>query len=106
MERFLAYLDRAAEQSRLETEKLRAADRADEADLTKIKTNVYGICRTVFQAVGQAKYREKLSELQETWTAALAAARQYGDTERAVVEEVKLQALKDCMEKYREYGGK
>lgn len=106
MERFLTYLDRAAEQCHLEAEQLRAADRGDEADLTKIKANVYGICRTVFQAVGQTKYREKLAGLRGTWEAALAAAGQHGDGERTLIEKIKLQALKDCMEKYQEYGEK
>ena len=95
MEQFLAYLDRQATLWTQESRKLAADDRKDESDLAKVRVNVYGICKSVFQVVGREKTVARLENLRKSWEASLAAARAHDDVKKAVIEEVKLTALNE-----------
>lgn len=93
MERFMAYLEDGEARLRQESRRLAADERGDEGDLAKIRANVYGICRSVFQTLGAERGRAKLAELKNAWETALSAAREHGDVKKAVIEEIKLETL-------------
>ena len=93
MEQFMAHLDERVEFMRQESRRLTADDRRDEGDLAKIQANVYGICKSVVQVLDRERAAAKLAGLKGEWETSLAAARTYGDTKRAVIEEIKLETL-------------
>ena len=105
MKDFLKSLEQTAGDLRQQAKDLAADSRQDDADLTKIRDNIYEICATVGGVVcktqpesrWEAVYRSKLAALPQSWRAALEAARAHGDDRRAAVEELKLEALADVL---------
>lgn len=91
----------AAEEARLNAE-----DRKDEAVFAKIRGNVFDIFRTVYaagvKAVGQERaeafLREKLNTIPKSWETALEKARAYGEADKACIETVKLDAVREIRE--------
>ena len=102
MEKFMAYLDEQAARLREESGKLAADHRKDEGDLTKIRANVYGICKSVLQVLDSGKAKAKLTELHDTWGQNLEAARGHGNVKQAVIEEIKLETLAEIVKKLEE----
>lgn len=51
MKEYLDYLDHTVAQLQQEAQALQSSDRADEANFVKIRINVCGICKTVFEAL-------------------------------------------------------
>ena len=99
MEQFMAYLDERAAFYRQESRRLAADDRRDEGDLAKIRANVYGICKSVFQVLDTEKGQTKLRGLQREWETSLATAREHNDGKKAAIEEIKLETLAEiCAE--------
>lgn len=93
----MAVLDDRAERLRRESVRLAADDRKDEGDLTKIRANVYGICKSVYQVLDGEKARAKLGALHDSWETALAAARDYNDLKKASIETIKLETLDEIL---------
>ena len=108
MKAFLKYIDKTVENLKQEEEKLASTDRKDEANLVKVRINVYGICKTVYQVFAQNKegkvlanaYLEKLDSLEEGWQASQKKAKEYDAVEKAVIEEIKLQAIADIRQQF------
>lgn len=108
MEAFVKELQAVAAALRQEADRLAADRRQDEADLTKIRANVYEVCATVgtvaCKTAGpearEAFYLKKLEELPRNWRMALEMARAHGNTQRAAVEELKLEALEDVLQRF------
>lgn len=105
MEKFMAYLDKTENVLRQQSAKLAAEDRQDECDLTKVRANVYGICKSVFQMLEKDQACAKLVELHTAWEKALAVAREHDDTKKAVIEQIKLKELNEIKEKLEEMFG-
>ena len=105
MEGYLAYLDDRAAQLREVSAALAAEQRRDEADLVKVRINVYGICRTIFSVLDRAAYEKKLDELGDTWLAAKELADRHGDVKNAVIGAVKVETLEKIRGEYRKFGG-
>ena len=95
MKQFMAYLDSKADFYRQESRRLAADDRRDEGDLAKIRANMYGICKSVFQVQGKEKAQVVLTGLQSEWETSLAAAREHNDGKKAAIEEIKLETLRE-----------
>jgi len=95
MEQFMAYLDEKAAFYRQESRRLTAGDRRDEGDLAKIRANVYGICKSVFAVLDEDKAKAKLAGLSCEWETSLVAAREHNDMKKAIIEEIKLEALSE-----------
>lgn len=93
MKQFMAYLDSKADFYRQESRRLTADDRRDEGDLAKIRANVYGICKSVFQVLDHEKAKAKLTGLQSEWETSLAKACEHDDVKKALIEETKLETL-------------
>lgn len=98
----------AAEEKRLNQE-----DRKDEAVFAKIRGNVFDIFRTVFSAgvktVGQEQagefLREKLDSIPRSWQAALEKAQAHGEGDKACIESVKLEAVREIRQTAGELWG-
>ncbi len=110
MSSLLEYIDKTVEQLQKEEKSLASTDRKDESNLVKIRINVYGICKTVYQVFSQIKsedvlkeaYLEKLDSLAKGWRESYEKARKFEDVEKAVVEELKLQTISDIRQKFIE----
>ena len=105
MNAFLQELQQQAQELRKQANALAADSRQDDADFAKIQANIYEICATIGNVVckitpeGQreALYRQKLADLPRNWRVALEAAEAHGNTQRATVERLKLEALADVL---------
>lgn len=108
MNGFLKELEQTAADLRQQAKAFSADSRQDDADLTKIRANIYEICATIGNVVRkntpegewEAAYRRKLEELPRNWQMALEAARDHGNAQRAAVEELKLEALADVLARF------
>ena len=88
---------------------LTADCRADEAIFEKIRMNVFDIFRTVYTAGGKASggsfekqldfLRRRLEEIPSSWQAALEAARSHGNSEKAHIEQLKLDTVAEIRQK-------
>jgi len=108
MQGFVKELQTIAQELRQEAKQLTTDRRQDEADLTKIRANIYEVCATVGNVAckmakpeeREAFYLKKLEELPQNWRMALEMAQAHGNTQRAAVEELKLEALEDVLKRY------
>ena len=68
--------------------------RGDEARFEQVRSNVYGIFRTVYAALGHSKalLLRRLEEISASWAESLRQAEIHGDTDKAHIERVKLDA--------------
>lgn len=108
MNAFLKELEQVAAQLRQQANAFAADARQDDADLTKIRANIYDICATIGNVVcktqpeeqRKAVFLKKLEELPHNWRVALEAAQAHGNAQRAAVEELKLEALEDVLARF------
>ena len=102
MEKFMAFLDEQVARLREESRRLAGDHRRDEGDLTKIRANVYEICKSVLQVLDREKAKAKLTELHVTWSKNLKMAREHDDVKQTVIEEIKLETLNEILCKMEE----
>ncbi len=103
METLITYIDECIEKLSQEEKKLAESDRKDEANLVKIRINVYGICKIYYETESkkqegkelQTIYFQRLDRLAEQWKISLEKARKHDDTKKAVIEEIKLETLEE-----------
>lgn len=93
MEEILLWLEERAAARLRESRSLTADDRGDEGDLAKIGANVYGICKSIIQAVGIDRTGERLAGLHTIWSEKLEQALAHEDARQVAVEKIKLDAL-------------
>lgn len=96
------FADRIAQYKKLAQE-LTFDDRADEAVFAKVRMNVYDIFSTIFSVAVKTAGQEdekvvqffltRLQQIPQSWHTALANAEQHGDTEKAHIERIKLDAV-------------
>ena len=107
MNEFILYLENSIEEAQKKEQELVATERKDEANLQKIRANIYGICRTVYEVVAQNKtgaelkkeYRNKLDNLPKNWVESYEKAKLHNDVEKVLIEETKLEVLREVKEK-------
>ena len=92
---FLSCLNEKIAACATEAKALELDDRRDEAVFAKIRMNVYDIFRTVFKASvtqndADAFFLEKLEQIPENWRTSLSMTLQHGNTEKAHIEQIKL----------------
>lgn len=110
MEQLITYIDETVTKLQQEERELAASDRKDESNLTKIRINVYGICKTLFEVSAKQKIKEELKEdypkrltkLYENWKLSYEKAKEHNDVEKVVIEELKLQTLEEVKNKFME----
>lgn len=113
MDKFTAYLE--DERSRLEAKEaeLCADERKDESDMEKVKFNVFGICLAIYQTVKHqcepealsGVYLKRLEEFPEKWETSLKKAEQYEDAKTVLVEQTKLETLREIHSQFLELRG-
>ena len=109
METFVKELQAIAGELRQQAAAFAADRRQDDADLTKIRANIYDICATIGNVVckntpegeREAAWLKKLEELPQNWRIALEMAQAHENGQRAAVEELKLEALEDVLARFR-----
>lgn len=110
MNEFIMYLNNAIENTEKKEQELIATERKDEANLQKIRANIYGICRTVFEVMAKVKsgeelteeYAKKLDNLPKNWVESYEKAKVYNDVEKILIEETKLEVLREVKAKVSE----
>ncbi len=102
---FLEYLELSLKSSEEEIKELSGEDRNDEANHAKVKANIFQIFKTVFLGVANQKtlakeevknlFQAKMESIPANWKKSLEKARTFEDTEKAMIEEIKLQTLEE-----------
>ncbi len=92
---------------------LNADNRADEAVFEKIRMNVYDIFRTVYAAGEKVSGGDgnqqldfllrRLDEIPANWQNALEAARSHGNSEKAHIEQLKLDVVAEIRQKLAQW---
>ncbi len=92
---------------------LNADNRADEAVFEKIRMNVFDIFRTVYNAGEKASgsdpekqvdfLRKRLEEIPSNWRTTLETARSHGNSEKAHIEQLKLDVVAEIQRKMSEW---
>lgn len=96
-----------------EEKRLNAEGRKDEAVFARIRGNVFDIFRTVLAAgarmaaKGQPAdlLREKLDAIPKNWQESLENALAHGETEKAHIEKIKLEAAREIRERFEKIWG-
>lgn len=112
MNEYINYLDETIASLKKEEAELIQANRKDEANFIRVKSNICDICRTMYQVSAKSKsgeelkedYIRKLTKLPENWKISLEKAREHGDVEKIIVEETKLEILQKLKTKFEEIG--
>lgn len=96
------FTDRIA-QYKILAQELASDDRADEAVFAKVQMNVYDIFSTIFSVALKTSGQDdqkvvqffltRLQQIPQSWYTALANAQQHGETEKAHIERIKLDAV-------------
>ncbi len=92
---------------------LNADNRADEAVFEKIRMNVFDIFRTVYNAGEKVSggdpakqlnfLRHRLEEISASWRTSLEMAQSYDNTEKAHIEQLKLNVVDEIRQKMAEW---
>lgn len=110
MSAYLRYLSEEAARLSREAARLRAEGREDEASFARIRVNIHGICRTLYEVCGRtapgeglrAAYLQKIDRLAGEWNAARARALEHDDRCKAAIEDIKLETLAKARVAYLE----
>ncbi len=114
MNEFIMYLINAIEIAGKNEQELIITERKDEANLQKIRANIYGICRTVFEVVAKTtsgdslvkEYTNKLDNLPKNWVESYEKAKVHNDVTKILIEETKLEVLREVKARFIELFGK
>ena len=111
MDKLMKVLEAKVAEAAQSAAALAAEDRRDDANLEKIRGNVYGIFVSVLQAAQKqssdeaaqrAFFENNLERIPSGWRIARKKAEERGDTVRLVQEDVKLAAIDEVWQAFRE----
>lgn len=90
---FIRWCDERMADCAARQKSLAADDRVDEARFMMIRSNVYGIFRSVCTALNgnREALLQRLTAIPSAWEASLHLAEQHGDEEKAHIERIKLE---------------
>lgn len=117
-EKYIAYIDGQIAEHNNMSEQYKADDRKDEADLEKIKVNIYEIFKTLFLSdikqldgkdIGEivdigiyGGFLLRFDNIPTNWKKSLDKAIEHGDTTKQVIEEHKLSVAKELKDRFLE----
>ena len=109
MNEFILYLNNSIEVAQKKEQELIATERKDEANLQKIRANIYDICRTVVQVVAKEKsgealwidFMKRLDNISKSWAESYKKAKEHQDVEKILIEETKFQVLNEVKDKIK-----
>lgn len=107
---FISRLDSMLESLKKEELKLVAENRKDEASMVRIRANIAGIGKTVWQAVQRTEkaedrkrvYCAKMDALRVAWQESRMRAEKYADQDKVMIEEIKLEQLEKVLDAFEE----
>lgn len=108
MEEFFDYVAEKQAAMKQEAERLKTSDRIAEANLAKVKANIYELCCTVCKVHlnrpggGIDACRKVLDQFQTVWSAERDKAAAHEDVYNTVIGNTKLEALQDARAKLEE----
>ena len=76
--------------------------------MLKVRINIYGICKSIYNVFSnrtensrwKTDYLQKLENLEQSWKSSYTKAKEHDDVKKAVIEEIKLQTLKEIKNKF------
>lgn len=105
MDNFMQFLEERILKCKERAAALERDHRNDEAVFEKVRENVYDIFRTVLKvareqhggddAAIRSFFESRLNQIPASWETSLEKARQHGDENKALIEEIKLAAISD-----------
>lgn len=117
-EKYITYIDEKIDEHNNSGEQFKADNRNDEADLEKVKVNIYEIFKTLFLSDIKQLEGKDLSGIKDigvyggfllrfdtipnNWRASLDKAIEHGDTTKQVIEEYKLTVAGELKDKFIE----
>lgn len=111
-QKFEAYLEEQIAACRQRGKLLAEDGRTDEGNFEKIRANVYEIFKTILSVAERVCgkddmavkrfFLEKAEQIPASWAAAYETAQQNGDVERMHMEGIKLDAIREIKDMYRQ----
>jgi len=101
MKNFLAYVEDKTNLYAAEEQRLVLEERKDEANIMRIRQNVYGIAKSIYEVAEKlspgnikGEVTKRLGGILSTWESNYEKGKKHNDTEKILVEETKLGALR------------
>ena len=103
-EELLAYIDERIAWHKGEQSRLKAEYRQDEANLMQIAINVYGIFRSIYQAVkfDLDETVKRFAGIVTTWDESHKLACAHGDDQKRLIEEIKIDRATELLRRAKE----
>lgn len=108
---FLAYIEEQIVDCAKKERALIAENRKDEANMERIKSNVYGIAKSLCQVTEElakkhgaehaTMFFDKFTAVMAPWKESLAAAKEHLDSEKECIELIKLETADKILEAWR-----
>ncbi|TAH74798.1 MAG: hypothetical protein EWM47_01465 [Anaerolineaceae bacterium] len=115
-EKYISFIDERIAEHNIVGEQYKADDRKDEADLEKVKSNIYEVFKTLFlsdikQLEGKdlagikdisiyGGFLQRFETIPDNWKISLDKAIEHGDTTKQVIEEHKLAVAVELKERF------
>lgn len=111
MTQYLEYLDATSAALQEQSRALQASGCADEANFARIRGNICGICKTVYESLQRVTppqqfeqaYMARLRALRADWQAAYDKAVAHDDAEKQMIEDIKLKTLQKVQLQYLQF---
>lgn len=104
------YFDEQIAACKQRSEILAVDDRMDEANIEKVRANIYNIFKTILSVAEKvcgtddvAKkhfFLQKAEQIPENWSAAYENAKKHGDAEKMLIESTKLDTIQEIKDKF------
>lgn len=107
-EELIAYINACIDEHKAEQQRLREADRADEAAHQQIIINMYGIFQSIYRAMNYdlAVTVRRFRGIMSTWEENRSVAQAHNDSAKVFVEEIKLNAAAEMLRYAEEMEGR
>lgn len=112
MSKYIEYLDENIKELQKQEKEFIQTNRKDEANFIKIKINICDICKTIYNVSAKSnsgaalkeEYVRQLTRLPENWKISYEKAKEYGDAQKILIEETKLEMLQKVKAKFEDLG--
>ena len=112
MSKYIEYLDETTKELQKREKEFIQTNRKDEANFIRIKINICDICKTIYNVSAKSnsgvalkeEYIRQLTRLPENWKISYEKAKEYGDAQKILVEETKLEMLQMIKARFEDFG--
>ena len=107
---FIDYLDERKQVVLDEISALQADGRIDESNILKAKSNIYDVIKSIFGALSKASdnpsfkdvFNTSFDKITTPWKESLEKAKKFDDSRKTMIEEAKLSAASEIIDKFNE----